>query len=476
MLPAGALLPNKEQLDYSIAIEYDSPHVPYQVPKVDPLDVDSISIRTTSIVSVSECVPVVPVAVSTFDIAVAWEAGKPLVIEEVEVAPPQKMEVRVKILYTSLCHTDVYFCEAKVSSLVSINSSHHGDTQIGSFFSILRGQNPVFPRILGDEAGGIVESVGAGVTDLAPGDHVLPVFTGECKECAHCKSEESNMCDLLRINPDRGVMIHDQKSRFSINGKPIFYFVGTSTFSEYTVVHVGCLAKINPLAPLDKVCVLSCGISTELIIVGPFNSYCSNKQICGILFSVGFGATVNVAKPTKGSTVAVFGLGAVGLAAAEGAKVSGASRVIGVDLNSNRYEQAKKFGVTEFVNPKDYNKPVQEVIAEMTNGGVDRSVECTGSTEAMISAFECVHDGWGVAVLVGVPHKDAVFRTHPVNFLNERTLKGTVFGNYKPRSDIPSVVEKYMNKELELEKFITHQVPFSEINKAFDYLLKGESI
>ncbi|CAL5417550.1 unnamed protein product [Camellia sinensis] len=272
--------------------------------------------------------------------AVAWEAGKPLVIEEVEVAPPQKMEVRVKILYTSLCHTDVYFWEAK-------------------------GQNPIFPRILGHEAGGIVESVGEGVTDLAPGDHVLPVFTGECKECAHCKSEESNMCDLLRINTDRRVMIHDQKSRFSINGKPIFHFVGTSTFSEYTVVHVGCLAKINPLAPLDKVCVLSCGIST------------------------GFGATVNVARPKKGSTA---------------------------------------------------------VIAEMTNGGVDRSVECTGNTEAMISAFECVHDGWGVAILVGVPHKDAVFKTHPVNFLNERTLKGTFFGNYKPRSGIPSVVEKYMNK------------------------------
>ncbi|CAL5417552.1 unnamed protein product [Camellia sinensis] len=260
----------------------------------------------------------------------------------------------------------------------------------------------------------IVESVGEGVTDLAPGDHVLPVFTGECKECAHCKSEESNMCDLLRINTDRRVMVHDQKSRFSINGKPIFHFVGTSTLSEYTVVHVGCLAKINPLAPLDKVCVLSCGIST------------------------GFGATVNVAKPKKGSTVAVFGLGAVGLAVAEGARVSGASRIIGVDLNSNRYEQAKKFGVTEFVNPKDYNKPVQEVISEMTNGGVDRSVECTGSTEAMISAFECVHDVF--------PHKDAVFKTHPVNFLNERTLKGTFFGNYKPRSDIPSVVEKYMNK------------------------------
>ncbi|KAL8215636.1 hypothetical protein R6Q57_022473 [Mikania cordata] len=314
--------------------------------------------------------------------AVAWEAGKPLVIEEVEVAPPQKTEVRVKIHFTSLCHTDVYFWEAK-------------------------GQNPVFPRILGHEAGGVVESVGEGVTDLQPGDHVLPVFTGECKECDHCKSEESNMCDLLRINTDRGVMIHDQTSRFSINGKPIFHFVGTSTFSEYTVVHVGCLAKINPLALLIK-----------------------------------------------------FVSSAVGSPqAAEGARIAGASRIIGVDLNANRFELAKQFGVTEFVNPKDYKKPVQEVIAEMTNGGVDRS-------------------GWGVAVLVGVPHKDAVFKTSPLNLLNERTLKGTFFGNYKPRSDIPSVVEQYMNKgnELELEKFITHEVPFSEINKAFDLMLKGEGL
>ncbi|THU46689.1 hypothetical protein C4D60_Mb09t07550 [Musa balbisiana] len=359
--------------------------------------------------------------------AVAWEAGKPLVMEEVEVAPPKAMEVRLKILYTSLCHTDVYFWEAK-------------------------GQTPVFPRIFGHEAGGVVESVGEGVTDLSPGDHVLPIFMGECKECAHCKSQESNMCDLLRINTDRGVMISDGQSRFSINGKPIYHFLGTSTFSEYTVVHVGCVAKINPLAPLDKVCVISCGIST------------------------GYGAAVNVAKPPKGSTVAVFGLGAVGLAAAEGARASGASRIIGVDINPKRFEEAKKFGVTEFVNPTDYDRPVQEVLAEMTNGGVDRSIECSGSTSAMISAFECVHDGWGVAVLVGVPHKDAVFKTHPVNFLVERTLKGTFYGNYKPCSDIPAVVEKYMAKELELEKFITHSVPFSEINKAFDYMLKGESL
>ncbi|XP_031476043.1 alcohol dehydrogenase 1-like isoform X2 [Nymphaea colorata] len=298
----------------------------------------------------------------------------------------------------------------------------------------------------------VVESVGEGVRDLKPGDHVLPIFTGECGECRHCKSEESNMCELLRINTDRGVMIADGKSRFSIKGQPVYHFLGTSTFSEYTVVHTGCVAKINPRAPLDKVCILSCGIST------------------------GFGAVVNVAKPPRGSTVAVFGLGAVGLAAAEGARVSGASRIIGIDINPNRFETARKFGVTEFVNPKDSNKPVQQVLAEMTNGGVDRSIECTGNIQAMISAFECVHDGWGVAVLVGVPSKEAVFQTNPMNILNERTLKGTFYGNYKPRSDIPSVVEKYMNKELELEKFITHEIPFSDINKAFDYMEKGESL
>ncbi|XP_031496230.1 alcohol dehydrogenase 3 [Nymphaea colorata] len=359
--------------------------------------------------------------------AVAWESGKPLVMEEVEVAPPQAMEVRVKILFTSLCHTDVFFWDCKT-------------------------QKPLFPRILGHEAGGIVESVGEGVTELKPGDHVLPVFTGECGECAHCKSEESNMCDLLRINTDRGVMLADGKSRFSIKGQPIYHFVGTSTFSEYTVVHVGCLAKVNPEAPLDKICVLSCGIST------------------------GFGATVNVAKPKRGQSVAVFGLGAVGLAACEGARVSGASRIIGIDLNPNRFEEAKKFGCTEFLNPKDYDRPIQQVIAELTNGGVDRSVECTGHIDAMISAFECVHDGWGVAVLVGVPHKDAVFKTHPMNFLNEKTLKGTFYGNYKPRSDIPGVVELYMKKELELDKFCTHRVSFKDINKAFDLMLSGQGI
>ncbi|XP_057829295.2 alcohol dehydrogenase 1 isoform X1 [Cryptomeria japonica] len=365
--------------------------------------------------------------VITCKAAVAWAAGEPLKIEEVQVAPPQAMEVRIKICYTSLCRTDLVFWQAK-------------------------GQTPIFPRIFGHEAAGVVESVGEGVTDMKEGDHVLPVFTGECGDCRHCKSEESNMCDLLRINTDRGVMISDGKSRFSIRGQPIYHFLGTSTFSEYTVAHVGCVAKINPAAPLSKTCILSCGVST------------------------GMGATLNVAKPKKGSTVAIFNLGGVGLAAAEGARIAGASRIIGIDLVPGRFEKAKEFGVTEYINPKDHQKPVQEVIAERTDGGADYSVECTGNINAMIQAFECVHDGWGVAVLVGVPHSEAAFTTSPVNFLNEKTLKGTFFGNYKPKSDLPGLVERYLRKELELEKFITHEISFGEINKAFDYMMQGESL
>eukprot|EP00253_Pinus_taeda_P000947 PITA_00947 len=359
--------------------------------------------------------------------AVAWGAGEPLKIEEVEVDPPQSMEVRIKVHYTALCHSDLIFWEAK-------------------------GQTPLFPRIFGHEAAGIIESVGEGVTDLKEGDTVLPVFTGECKECRHCKSEESNMCDLLRVDIEARVMKSDGKSRFSINGKPIYHFAGTSTFSEYTVVHSGCVAKINPKAPLNKVCILSCGVST------------------------GMGAALNVAKPKQGSTVAIFGLGTVGLAAAEGSRMAGASRIIGIDLNSGKFERAKLFGVTESLNPLDYEKSIQQVIAEKTDGGVDYSIECTGNVKAMIQAFESCHIGGGVTVLVGFPPSDAVFATNPLNFLCERTLKGTFFGNYKPLSHLPGLVELYLNKKLELEKFITHEVSFADINKAFDYMIKGESL
>ncbi|GFS37551.1 alcohol dehydrogenase 1 [Actinidia rufa] len=290
------------------------------------------------------------------------------------------------------------------------------------------------------------------------------------------------MCDLLRINTDRGVMLHNGQTRFFIDGNPVYHFLGTSTFSKFTVVHAGCVAKINPRAPLDKVCILSCEYPQ---VCDRKNAFLNGKRFEGL------GAALNVAKPRKGSTVAIFGLGAVGLAAAEGARISWATRIIGVDLNPSTFNHAKRFGVTEFVNPNDYDKPVQQVLAEMSDGGVDRSIECTGNVDAMISAFECVHDGWGVAVLVGVPNKDDEFKTHPMNILNERTLKGTFLGNYNSCTDLPSVVEKYMNKaihfishlyelelemEMEMEKFITREVWFRDINKAFELMLRGESL
>ncbi|RYR26386.1 hypothetical protein Ahy_B02g060623 isoform C [Arachis hypogaea] len=300
----------------------------------------------------------------------------------------------------------------------------------------------------------IVESVGDGVSNLKPGDHVLPLFTGECGECPHCKSEDSNMCEVLRINPTREGMISDGKSRFStIKGKePISHFLGTSTFSQYTVVHSGSVVKINPTLPLDKACLLSCGIST------------------------GIGSILNVAKPKKGASIAIFGLGTVGLAAAEGAKIAGASRIIGIDKNPNKLEYAMKFGLTDFVNPEEHERPVHEVLKEMTNGGVDRCIECTGNINALMSAMEALHDGWGVAVLVGVPSGDAVFKTNPFNFLNEKTITGTTFGNYKPKTGLPTLVDMFMNNKLELGKFITHRVPLSEINKAFDYMIKGQGL
>ncbi|XP_054781206.1 alcohol dehydrogenase-like [Prosopis cineraria] len=360
--------------------------------------------------------------------AVAWEAGKPLEIEEVKVDPPKENEVRVNIKYSSLCHTDLHFWKSK-------------------------GTSQRFPRIYGHEASGVVESVGEGVRDVKAGDHVLTVFNGECGECRQCKSsEESNMCELLRINAEREVMISDGRSRFCINGTPVSHFLGTSTFSQYSVLHSGCLVKLHPSAPLHKLCILSCGIST------------------------GLGAALNVAKPNKGDSVAIFGLGAVGLAAAEGARIAGASRIIGVDLNPDKYEQAKKFGITEFVNPKDHDKPIQQVLIEMTDGGVDRSIECSGNIDSMTSAFEAVQDGWGVAVFVGVPKSDAEVKVNPFLFLSERTIKGTTLGNYKPKSHLPSLIDVCLNHKLELDKFITHRVGLSEINKAFDYMIKGDGL
>ncbi|BAF10417.1 alcohol dehydrogenase class-3 [Oryza sativa Japonica Group] len=362
--------------------------------------------------------------VITCKAAVAWEANRPMTIEDVQVAPPQAGEVRVKILFTALCHTDHYTWSGK-------------------------DPEGLFPCILGHEAAGIVESVGEGVTEVQPGDHVIPCYQAECRECKFCKSGKTNLCGKVRAATGVGVMMNDRKSRFSINGKPIYHFMGTSTFSQYTVVHDVSVAKINPQAPLDKVCLLGCGVST------------------------GLGAVWNTAKVEAGSIVAIFGLGTVGLAVAEGAKSAGASRIIGIDIDSKKFDVAKNFGVTEFVNPKDHDKPIQQVIVDLTDGGVDYSFECIGNVSVMRSALECCHKGWGTSVIVGVAASGQEISTRPFQLVTGRVWKGTAFGGFKSRSQVPWLVEKYLNKEIKVDEYVTHSMNLTDINKAFDLLHEG---
>eukprot|EP00897_Mesotaenium_endlicherianum_P002378 jgi/Mesen1/2168/ME000152S01258 len=359
--------------------------------------------------------------------AVAWEAKKPLSIEDVEVAPPQAGEVRIKITHTALCHTDAY---------------------------TLGGQDPegLFPCILGHEASGIVESVGEGVTSVAPGDHVIPCYQAECRECKFCTSGKSNLCSKVRAATGVGVMLADRRSRFACRGQPLYHFMGTSTFSEYTVVHDVSVAKINPQAPLDKVCLLGCGIPT------------------------GLGAVWNAAKLERGATMAIFGLGTVGLAVAEGGKTAGASRIIGVDIDPSKFERAKSFGVTEFVNPKDYEKPIQEVLVDMTDGGVDYSFECIGNVNVMRAALESCHKGWGTSVIIGVAGAGQEISTRPFQLVTGRTWKGTAFGGFKSRTHVPELVEKYLNKEVKVDEYITHNYPLAQINDAFDLLHEGKCL
>lgn len=357
--------------------------------------------------------------------AVAWGPKQPLVIEEVQVDPPNSMEVRIKITHTSLCHSDLTFWMLEDEKL--------------------------FPRIFGHEAAGIVESVGAGVTDLKEGDHVLPLFSGECGDCVYCKSKKTNLCGKFRVDAYRTVMRSDNKSRFSISGKPIYHFF-SSTFSEYTVVDYACVVKINPKAPLEKVCLLACGIAT------------------------GVGAAWNTANVESGSTVAIFGLGSVGLAVAEGARARGASRIIGVDTNPNKFPKALALGVTECINPKDQSKPIHEVIRDMSDGGADYTFECVGHADIMYQAFLSAHDGWGLAVLVGIDASPRKMSLHPLEFFDGRRMDGSTFGGFKGKSELPDLVEKCMNKEIRVEEFITHELPFSDINKAFDLLVEGNCL
>lgn len=358
--------------------------------------------------------------------AVAWEAGKPLSIEEVEVDPPKAGEVRVKILATGVCHTDAY---------------------------TLSGKDPegVFPVILGHEGGGIVESVGEGVTSVKPGDHVLPLYVPQCKTCKFCLNPKTNLCQKVRVTQGQGVM-PDGTRRFRCKGKELFHFMGCSTFSEYTVVLEISLCKINDVAPLDKVCLLGCGVTT------------------------GYGAAFNTAKVEPGSSCAIFGLGAVGLAVALGCKVAGAKRIIGVDINPDKFEVAKKFGVTEFVNPKDYDKPIQQVLVDLTDGGLDYTFECIGNVNTMRAALEACHKGWGESVIIGVAGAGEEISTRPFQLVTGRVWKGTAFGGYKSRDNVPKLVEDYLSNKLPLDEFVTHKVPLTEINEAFHLMHIGKSI
>lgn len=358
--------------------------------------------------------------------AIAWEAKKPLSLEEVEVGVPQKGEVRIKIVATGVCHTDAY---------------------------TLGGHDPEgkFPCVLGHEGGGIVESIGEGVTSLKVGDHVIPLYIPQCRECKFCKHPKTNLCSAIRPTQGEGVM-PDGTPRFTCKGKEIFHFMGTSTFSEYTVVPEVAVAKVDESAPLDKVCLLGCGIST------------------------GYGAVVNTAKVEAGSTCAIWGIGAVGLAVIMGCKVAGASRIIAIDINADKEKLAKEFGATEFVNPKELSKSTTATLVEMTDGGLDYTFECIGNVNTMREALESCHKGWGVSTIIGVAAAGKEISTRPFQLVTGRVWQGTAFGGYKSRDSVPKLVDEYMAKKIKVDEFITHNVKFEEINHAFDLLHRGESI
>ncbi|WP_107850679.1 S-(hydroxymethyl)glutathione dehydrogenase/class III alcohol dehydrogenase [Oceanimonas marisflavi] len=358
--------------------------------------------------------------------AVAWEPGKPLSIEEVDLMPPQKGEVLVRIVATGVCHTDAYTLS--------------GDDAEG-----------VFPSILGHEGAGIVEAVGEGVTSLQVGDHVIPLYTAECGECKFCKSGKTNLCQAVRATQGKGLM-PDGTTRFFKDGKPIFHYMGCSTFAEHTVVPEISLAKISKEAPLEKVCLLGCGVTT------------------------GMGAVKNTANVQEGDTVAVFGLGGIGLAVIIGAVQAKASRIIAIDINEDKFEIAKKLGATDCVNPSKFDKPIQDVIVEMTDGGVDYSFECIGNVKVMRSALEACHKGWGESVIIGVAPAGAEISTRPFQLVTGRVWKGSAFGGVKGRSQLPGIVEQYMNGEFELDTFITHTMGLDDINHAFDLMHEGKSI
>ena len=358
--------------------------------------------------------------------AVAFEAKKPLEIVEVDLEGPRAGEVLVEIKATGICHTDAYTLDGFDSE-------------------------GIFPSILGHEGAGIVREVGPGVTSVKPGDHVIPLYTPECRQCKSCLSGKTNLCTAIRATQGKGLM-PDGTSRFKLDGEPVHHYMGCSTFSNFTVLPEIALAKIREDAPFDKVCYIGCGVTT------------------------GIGAVINTAKVEAGANVVVFGLGGIGLNVIQGARMVGANKIIGVDINPARRAMAEKFGMTHFVNPKEAGGDLVAHIVSLTDGGADYSFECIGSVDVMRQALECCHRGWGVSVIIGVAGSGQEIKTRPFQLVTGRNWKGTAFGGARGRTDVPKIVDWYMDGKINIDDLITHVMPLEDINKAFDLMHSGESI
>ena len=358
--------------------------------------------------------------------AVAVEAGKPLEIMDVDLEGPRAGEVLVEIKATGICHTDQF---------------------------TLSGDDPegIFPAILGHEGAGIVKEIGKGVTSLKEGDHVIPLYTPECRECEYCLHPKTNLCQAIRTTQGQGLM-PDGTSRFSANGKSILHYMGTSTFSNYTVVPEIALAKVNKLAPFDKICYIGCGVTT------------------------GIGAVINTAKAQAGCTAVVFGLGGIGLNVIQGLRMIGANMIVGVDMNDTKEAWGKKFGMTHFVNPSQVKGDLVNHLVELTGGGADYSFECIGNVNVMRQALECTHKGWGESIIIGVAGAGQEITTRPFQLVTGRSWKGTAFGGARGRTDVPKIVEWYLQGKIEIDPLITHTLELENINKGFDLMHSGESI
>ncbi len=358
--------------------------------------------------------------------AVAFEAGKPLSIETVQLEGPKEGEVLVEIKATGICHTDEF--------------TRSGADPEGAF-----------PAILGHEGAGVVVDTGPGVRSLKKGDHVIPLYTPECRECEYCLNPKTNLCQAIRTTQGKGVM-PDGTSRFSIDGKPILHYMGTSTFANFTVLPEIALAKVREDAPFDKICYIGCGVTT------------------------GIGAVINTAKAEPGSNIVVFGLGGIGLNVIQGARLIGANMIVGVDLNPAKKAVGEQFGMTHFVNPKDVEGDLVAHLVELTGGGADYSFECIGNVNTMRQALECAHKGWGESIIIGVAGAGQEISTRPFQLVTGRSWRGTAFGGARGRTDVPKIVDWYMDGKIEIDPMITHTMPLEDINKGFDLMHSGESI